>query len=75
MEVDFRCISAVELNGDTILGMSWFSRKFHQLELLIYCWESVKGGQLGAKVQNKKKHSSLRNISELYEKQTDSVKR
>jgi len=67
-------ISAVELNRGTILGTSWLSRKFHQLELLIYCWESVKGGQLSAKVP-KRKHSSLRNISELYEKQIDGVKR
>jgi hypothetical protein len=50
MEVDFKCISAVELNGGTFLGMPWLSRKFHQLELLIYCWQSVKGGQLSAKV-------------------------
>jgi len=69
-------ISAVELNRGTILGTSWLSRKFHQLELLIYCWESVKGVQLSAKVPKKKNtHSSLRNISELYEKQTDGVKR
>ena len=43
-------ICAVRLNGGAIVGMSWLSRKFHQLELLIYCWESVKGGQLTAKV-------------------------
>ena len=42
--------STVKLNGGTVLGTSWLSRKFHQLELLIYCWESVKGGQLTAKV-------------------------
>jgi hypothetical protein len=42
---------------------------------LIYCWESFKGSQLSAKVPKKNIHSNLRNISGLYEKQTDSVKR
>ena len=50
----------MKLNGGAILGTSWLSRKFHQLELLIYCWESVKGGQLTAKVpQNSTEASEI----------------
>jgi hypothetical protein len=61
-------ISAVELNRGTILGTSWLSRKFHQLELLIYCWESVKGVQLSAKVPKKKTHKAASEIFQSFTK-------